>query len=122
MADEGCIEGLCFECIYIFSLIQGKKSQKQEQNSSTSQQNILALKLHCRRSKLNFFLKQLRTEQLEQPVTCYIPCSGSGDEEMDIYDNDEDDDDSDRGIEVDDEEETEEAMTDVKGDGSSTGT
>ena len=53
---------------------------------------------------------------------CYIPCSGSGDEEMDIYHNDEDDDDSDRGIEVDDEEETEEAaMGDVKVDGSSTG-
>ena len=60
-------------------------------------------------------------------VVCFILCSGSGDEEMDIYDNDEDDDDddSDGGIEVDGEEEIEEieeCMADVKGDGSTTGT
>ena len=29
MADEGCIEGLCFECIYIYILVNlGKKGSK----------------------------------------------------------------------------------------------
>lgn len=55
-------------------------------------------------------------------------CSGSGDEEMEIYDNDEEGDgDSDGGIEVedddnDDDDEIEESIPPVNGDGSSTGT
>lgn len=55
----------------------------------------------------------------------FILCSGSGDEEMEIYDNDEEgDSDSDDAIEVGDDDEIEESMPPVKddGSGSSTGT
>ena len=48
---------------------------------------------------------------------------GSGDEEMEIYDNSEDgDDESDGGIELEDEDDEEESMLPDKAEGSSTGT
>lgn len=46
---------------------------------------------------------------------------GSGDEEMEIYDNDKDDNDSDGGIVVDEEDEVEESMAEVRGEKSSSG-
>ena len=56
-------------------------------------------------------------------MVCFLYL-GSGDEEMEIYDNSEDgddDDDCDGGIEVEDEDDNEESMVPDKAEGSSTG-
>ena len=126
MADEGCIEGLFVIPLSI------KYATDQEQMHDLTELDLQGTggSNHSRVDQVSdprktnpLFSLQLviairssaLTTELGSLKKCIFLCLGSGDEQMEMYDNEEGDDDSDDGIEVEDndDDENEESMSPV---------